>query len=75
VLARIQERTGLKLQPLVLEQTSDTPDGLARVWDRPDSGVNTHRAYALQWYAMGVLVVILYFTLNLRRGHGGNGSR
>ena len=75
VLARIQERTGLKLQPLVLEQTSETPDGLARVWDRPDSGVNTHRAYALQWYAMGVLVVILYFTLNLRRGHGGNGSR
>jgi len=67
VPAHIAERTGLKLQPIVLQQTSDTPDGLARVWERPDLGVNTHRAYALQWYAMGILIVILYFTLNLRR--------
>jgi surfeit locus 1 family protein len=74
-LARIRQRTGLRLQPLVLEQTSETPDGLARVWDRPDLGVNTHRAYALQWYAMGVVIVILYFSLNLKRGHGGDGAR
>lgn len=67
VPARIAERTGLKLQPFVLQQTSDTPDGLARVWERPDLGVNTHRAYALQWYAMGVLIAVLYVTLNLRR--------
>lgn len=67
VPARIAERTGLKLQPIVLQQTSDTPDGLARIWERPDLGVDTHRAYALQWYAMGVLIAVLYFTLNLRR--------
>ncbi len=70
VPARIAERTGLKLEPIVLQQTSDTPDGLARVWERPDLGINTHRAYALQWYAMGVLIVVLYFTLNLRRSDG-----
>jgi surfeit locus 1 family protein len=70
VLARIAERTGLKLQPIVLQQTSDTADGLERVWERPDLGVNTHRAYALQWYAMGVLIVVLYFTLNMRRQSG-----
>lgn len=72
VLARIAERTGLKLQPIVLQQTSDTPDGLARVWDRPDLGVSTHRAYAFQWYAMAVVVVILYFALNLRHQVGGS---
>lgn len=70
VPARIAERTGFRLQPIVLQQTSDTPDGLARHWERPDLGVNTHRAYAVQWYAMGVLVAVLYFTLNLRRGNG-----
>jgi surfeit locus 1 family protein len=70
VPARIAERTGLKFQPIVLQQTSDAPDGLARVWDRPDLGVNTHRAYALQWYAMGVLILVMYFTLNLRRVDG-----
>lgn len=71
--ARIAERTGLKLQPIVLQQTSETPDGLARVWERPDMGANTHRAYALQWYVMGVVIVILYFALNLRRGRDGRG--
>ena len=70
VLARIAEHTGLDLQPIVLQQTSDTHDGLARHWERPDLGVDTHRAYALQWYAMGALVVMLYFTLNLKRGNG-----
>jgi surfeit locus 1 family protein len=70
VLARIAERTGLKLQPIVLQQTSDTADGLERAWERPDLGVNTNRAYALQWYAMGMLIVVFYFTLNLRRQHG-----
>lgn len=70
VPARIAERTGFKLQPVVLQQTSDTNDGLVRHLERPDLGVNNHRAYALQWYAMGVLVVVLYLTLNLRRGNG-----
>ena len=72
--ARIAEHTGFKLQPVVLQQTSNSPDGLARVWERPDAGMNTHRAYALQWYAMGVVIAVLYFILNLRRDNGGNDS-
>jgi len=43
------------------------PDGLVRVWERPDAGVNTHRAYALQWYVMGLMIAVLYFSLNLKR--------
>jgi len=74
VPARIAGRTGLKLQPIVLQQTSDALDGLARAWDRPDLGVNTHRAYALQWYVMGAVIVVLYFALSLRRGIAGNGE-
>ena len=72
--ARIAERTGLKLQPIVLQQTSDSYDELVRVWERPDSGVNIHRAYALQWYVMGMAIVVLYFTLNLRHGKRGTGD-
>jgi surfeit locus 1 family protein len=68
--ARIAERSGLRLQPIVLQQTSDTADGLVRIWERPDSGANTNRAYALQWYALAVLIVVLYVTLNLRRMNG-----
>jgi surfeit locus 1 family protein len=67
VLDRMRVRTALKLQPVVLQQMSDTPDGLVRVWERPDAGVNTHRAYALQWYVMGLMIAVLYFSLNLKR--------
>ncbi len=69
VLARMVERTGLELQPIVLQQTSDAPDGLVRAWERPDSGVNTHRAYAAQWYAMGIVVIAIYVGVNLKRGN------
>ena len=69
VLARMAKRTGLELQPIVIQQTSDAPDGLMRAWERPDSGANTHRAYALQWYAMGVVVIAIYVGLNLKRGN------
>jgi surfeit locus 1 family protein len=64
---RFSRTTHLPLQPIVIQQTSAAEDGLKRVWERPDNGVNTHRGYAFQWYALAVLVLILYVTLNLRR--------
>jgi len=67
VIAREEKRLGLKLQPFVIEQTSDAQDGLARVWERPDTGVDRHRGYALQWYSFAFLTVVLYVVLNFRR--------
>ncbi|HSD40819.1 MAG TPA: SURF1 family protein [Burkholderiales bacterium] len=67
VIERIAAETGLPLQPLVIQQTSDAGDGLVRAWERPDSGVNTHRAYALQWYALALLTMIVYIVLGFRR--------
>lgn len=61
------KRTGLRLQPIVMQQTGGTADGLVREWVRPDAGADTNRAYALQWYALGLLIAILYLTLNMRR--------
>lgn len=69
-LDRIRERTRLEIQPIVLQQTTDTPDGLVRVWQRPDTGVNTHRGYAVQWFALTVLTVVLYAAYNCRRIQG-----
>lgn len=67
VLEREKKRLALKLQPIVIEQTSDAPDGLARVWERPDTGADRHRSYALQWYAFAMLAFILYVALSFRR--------
>jgi surfeit locus 1 family protein len=67
VIEREQERLGIKLQPFVIEQTSDAKDGLERARERPDAGVDRHRSYALQWYSFAVLTAILYVILNFRR--------
>jgi surfeit locus 1 family protein len=67
VIAREEERLGLKLQPFVIEQASDAQDGFVRQWERPDAGVDRHRSYALQWYSFAFLTVVLYVVLNFKR--------
>jgi surfeit locus 1 family protein len=73
VLERERERLALRLQPFVIEQTSDAQDGLARLWERPDAGVDRNRSYALQWYSFALLAAILYVVLNFKRIHPDNG--
>ena len=59
--------TGLRLQPLVIEQHSDADDGLARDWPRPDLGIERHESYALQWYLFAGLAIVLLAVLSVRR--------
>lgn len=59
--------SGLALEPWVLEQHSDLDDGLARDWPRADAGAAMHESYALQWYSLAALSLILFLTLNLKR--------
>jgi surfeit locus 1 family protein len=66
-LAQFADETGLALLPVVIEQHSPAPDGLLREWPRPDAGVEKHQSYALQWYSLAALAVILFFALSFRR--------
>jgi surfeit locus 1 family protein len=61
------KETGLRLQPVVIQQYSPADDGLLREWPRPDAGVEKHESYALQWYSLAVLAVILLIVLSVRR--------
>ena len=61
----LAEQWGIPLQPVIVQQTSDGRDGLVRDWARPDSGVDTHRAYAFQWYALALVTIVLWISLNL----------
>jgi surfeit locus 1 family protein len=67
VLARYAKWSGLKLQPVVLQQTNDTADGLVRIWGRPDTGADKHRSYAFQWYALALTLLIIYVALSFKR--------
>lgn len=63
--------TGLRMLPVAIEQRSPSEDGLDRNWPNPASGADKNTAYALQWYALGALAVVLLLVLSFRReDHG-----
>jgi len=67
--------SGLAMAPHVIEQRSALvvtrppapPDGLVRDWPSAEAGAEKNEAYALQWYALAALSVVLFFVLNVRR--------
>jgi surfeit locus 1 family protein len=66
-VAAYAKETGLKLRPMVVEQHSDSGDGLLRDWPRPDAGAEKHAAYAFQWYSLAGLAVVLLVVLSFRK--------
>jgi len=59
--------SGLPLQAFVIEQHRGIADGLARDWPAPDAGIEKHQGYALQWYALAALAVVLAVVLSFRK--------
>jgi len=59
--------SGMPLARGVFEQHGYLDDGLVRDWPPADSGVATHESYALQWYSLSALSVVLLLALNIRR--------
>ncbi len=60
----------LILQPIVIEQITqagDVPDGLIRDWPKPSSGVDQHRGYAFQWYALALMALIFFVATGIKR--------
>lgn len=58
----------LRMQPLLIEQTSDANDGLVRDWPRPSSGIDKHRGYAFQWYALAATAMLFFVVTGFRSG-------
>ena len=42
-----------------------------RAWERPDTGVERHRSYAVQWYSFAALAAVLYVVLGFKRPAAG----
>jgi len=67
-IAEFEMASRMKMQPILLEQISDTHDGLIRDWPRPSAGVDTHYGYAFQWYALAATALIFFLVTGFRRG-------
>ena len=67
--SRYASATGLKVLPIVLEQTApiDAADNLARNWPAPDFGIERHRIYMVQWYLFAATAAGLWLYFNLPR--------
>jgi surfeit locus 1 family protein len=65
-IARYVARTGLQVQPVVVQQQNDLGDGLSRVWERPDFGIARHYGYAAQWFSLCGLIIFLYVFFHVK---------
>jgi len=66
-LERYRQAVPIALQPILIQQQSALDDGLVREWSPPDTGVNTHYAYAFQWFAMALAIAVFYLVTHVRR--------
>ncbi len=71
---RYATASGLDLQPVLLLQTSEAADELLRSWPRPDTGVDTHVGYAVQWYSLAATLALLWLIMNVRRSRDGSSA-
>lgn len=54
-----EHATGLAIARWVVQQTDGPDDGLSRNWPRLAAGVDKHRGYAVQWFALAALIAAL----------------
>jgi cytochrome oxidase assembly protein ShyY1 len=59
--------TGLKVLPMVLQQTGEADDGLVRDWAPPPNNIDTHLGYAMQWFSFAAIAAIALGVMLVRR--------
>jgi len=70
--AQVAAASGLAMQPWLIEQGGAAGPGddaqLVRDWPAPELGVDKHRGYAFQWYALAAMALIFFVWNGCRRG-------
>ncbi|MDY7577702.1 SURF1 family protein [Herbaspirillum sp. RTI4] len=64
----LAKASGLPLLPLVVQQAGDAADGLVRDWPAPSLGIERHRGYEFQWYALAAMAILFFVVTGFRRG-------
>jgi cytochrome oxidase assembly protein ShyY1 len=58
--AAVGAATGLAFQPVVLVLAPAADAALVRDWPAPSLGIDKHRGYAFQWYALAAMAFLFY---------------
>lgn len=67
-LPALAAASGLSIAPLVLEQGGAAGDTLVRDWPAPSLGIDRHRGYAVQWYALAAMALLFFIVTGFKRG-------
>lgn len=66
-VADVARASNLPLLPFFIEQTGPAGDKLIRDWPAPSSGVEKHKGYAFQWYALAAMAILFFIITGCRR--------
>jgi len=66
-VAELSKASGLRLENFIIEQTSETADGLIRDWPQASLGIEKHRGYAFQWYGLAVTALLFFIATGIKR--------
>jgi surfeit locus 1 family protein len=59
--------SGLAMEPFFVQQAG-RGEGLVREWPAPETGVDKHRGYAFQWYALAAMAALFFVITGFRSG-------
>jgi surfeit locus 1 family protein len=63
----LAQASGLAIEPFIVEQTSDSNDGLVRAWPLPSQGIDRHLGYAFQWFALAATAFLFFVVTGFKR--------
>jgi surfeit locus 1 family protein len=63
----LAQASGLEIEPFIVEQTSDSNDGLVRAWPLPSQGIDRHLGYAFQWFALAATAFLFFVVTGFKR--------
>lgn len=65
--ADLQTALGMPVQRRILLLDPQNPHGYVREWTPPGLPPDRHFSYAIQWWGFALVLLVLYFGLNLRK--------
>ncbi len=66
-VAELSKASGLHIENIIVEQTTELRDGLIRDWPQPSLGTDKHKGYAFQWYGLAVTALLFFIATGFKR--------
>lgn len=66
-VAELSKASGLHIENIIVEQTTELKDDLIRDWPQPSLGSDKHKGYAFQWYGLAVTALLFFIATGLKR--------